>query len=138
MLNFAQWTSEQAHQALVDSTPERVASNSALRRVEETWPGLKHTTVSRYRPYRYVEGGATALTYAESNSRLATILLLVAAAGTLLCAWNRQPDWRGGHRNHSLNWISRQFWKPDNGAAAKKGRHLRGRALSSEWLGSYR
>ncbi|MQA12262.1 MAG: hypothetical protein GEU98_27770 [Pseudonocardiaceae bacterium] len=39
VLNFAQWTSEQAHQALVSDTPQRMAANPALRRLEEAWPG---------------------------------------------------------------------------------------------------
>lgn len=54
VLNFAQWTSEQAHQALVDSAPKRVTGNPALQRVE-AWSGLEHTTMHRFRPYRYVE-----------------------------------------------------------------------------------
>jgi hypothetical protein len=55
VLNFAQWTSEQAHQALVESTPRRLAGNRAWRRAEESWPRLERTTMRRYRPYRYVE-----------------------------------------------------------------------------------
>jgi hypothetical protein len=55
VLNLAQWTSEQAHQALVDGASDRMAENPALRQLEKAWPGLEHTTIRRNRPYRYVE-----------------------------------------------------------------------------------
>jgi hypothetical protein len=58
-LNYAQWTTEDAHRELVDSTPDRIAESPPMRQVE-TWPGLTRTTVVRYHPHRSVAAPANA------------------------------------------------------------------------------
>lgn len=51
VLNYAEWTSEEAHRAVTAGAEERIEADPDMSRVE-SWPGLVRTTVRRFRPYR--------------------------------------------------------------------------------------
>lgn len=57
-LNYAQWTSEDAHRALVERTARRLEENPKFRAVE-SWPELVRTWFERYRPCWSIAGPPT-------------------------------------------------------------------------------
>jgi hypothetical protein len=50
-INVAQWTTEDAHRALIAGQQQRLKESPRMQQVEN-WPGLKRTTFKRYRPYK--------------------------------------------------------------------------------------
>lgn len=53
VLNYAEWASEDAYRSGTAGAAQRIQDNPQMRRVE-SWPGLTHTTVRRYHPYRSI------------------------------------------------------------------------------------
>ncbi|MGI5346612.1 antibiotic biosynthesis monooxygenase [Streptomyces sp. CA-250714] len=55
VLNYAEWTDAEAHQAAITQPPPETVDRAQWRQVHD-WPGLTHTTFDRFHPGRQITG----------------------------------------------------------------------------------